>query len=230
MIKAVLFDLDNTLVDFMKMKEMAVVGAVEAMIDAGLPMTREEAVRKIYAIYDREGIEDQKVFDKFLMENLGEVDYKILAAGIVGYRRAKEGALVLYPKVYYTLMELLKMGKRLAVVSDAPKLQAWTRLVQTGLHHFFEVVVAFEDTNTRKPAPEPFLFALRKLGVEPSETLMIGDWAERDILGAKTLGMVTVFARYGNTFGTVNSGADYEVDSVDHILNVIKEIDRGEGY
>ncbi len=225
-----MFDLDNTLVDFMKMKEMAVVGAVEAMIDAGLPMTREEAVRKIYAIYDREGIEDQKVFDKFLMENLGEVDYKILAAGIVGYRRAKEGALVLYPKVYYTLMELLKMGKRLAVVSDAPKLQAWTRLVQTGLHHFFEVVVAFEDTNTRKPAPEPFLFALRKLGVEPSETLMIGDWAERDILGAKTLGMVTVFARYGNTFGTVNSGADYEVDSVDHILNVIKEIDRGEGY
>lgn len=229
MIKAVLFDLDNTLVDFMKMKEMAVVGAVEAMIDAGLPMTREEAVRKIYAIYDREGIEDQKVFDKFLMENLGEVDYKILAAGIVGYRRAKEGALVLYPKVYYTLMELLKMGKRLAVVSDAPKLQAWTRLVQTGLHHFFEVVVTFEDTNTRKPAPEPFLFALRKLGVEPSETLMIGDWAERDILGAKTLGMVTVFARYGNTFGTVNSGADYEVDSVDKILNIIKEIDRVEG-
>ncbi len=229
MIKAVLFDLDNTLVDFMKMKEMAVVGAVEAMIDAGLPMTREEAVRKIYAIYDREGIEDQKVFDKFLMENLGEVDYKILAAGIVGYRRAKEGALVLYPKVYYTLMELLKMGKRLAVVSDAPKLQAWTRLVQTGLHHFFEVVVTFEDTNTRKPAPEPFLFALRKLGVEPSETLMIGDWAERDILGAKTLGMVTVFARYGNTFGTVNSGADYEVDSVDQILNIIKEIDRVEG-
>lgn len=224
-----MFDLDNTLVDFMKMKEMAVVGAVEAMIDAGLPMTREEAVRKIYAIYDREGIEDQKVFDKFLMENLGEVDYKILAAGIVGYRRAKEGALVLYPKVYYTLMELLKMGKRLAVVSDAPKLQAWTRLVQTGLHHFFEVVVTFEDTNTRKPAPEPFLFALRKLGVEPSETLMIGDWAERDILGAKTLGMVTVFARYGNTFGTVNSGADYEVDSVDQILNIIKEIDRVEG-
>ncbi|MEO0198327.1 MAG: HAD-IA family hydrolase [candidate division WOR-3 bacterium] len=226
MIKAVLFDLDNTLVDFMKMKEMAVIGAVEAMIDAGLKMSKDEAIRKIYEVYDREGIEDQKVFDKFLLENFGEIDYKILSAGIVGYRRAKEGALVLYPKVVYTLMELLKLGKRLAVVSDAPRLQAWTRLVQTNLHHFFEVVVAFEDTNKRKPAPEPFLFAIQKLGVAPQETLMVGDWAERDIIGAKTLGMITVFARYGNTFGTVNSGADFEIDSVDGVLHVIKELDK----
>ncbi|MGB9823644.1 MAG: TIGR02253 family HAD-type hydrolase [Candidatus Hydrothermia bacterium] len=226
MIKAVLFDLDNTLVDFMKMKEMAVIGAVEAMIDAGLSMSREEAIRKIYEIYDREGIEDQKVFDKFLLEVYGEIDYKILSAGIVGYRRAKEGALVLYPKVVYTLMELLKLGKRLAVVSDAPKLQAWTRLVQTNLHHFFEVVVAYEDTYKRKPAPEPFLFAIQKLGVKSEETLMVGDWAERDILGAKTLGMITVFARYGNTFGTVHSGADYEINSVDEILKIIQELDR----
>jgi putative hydrolase of the HAD superfamily len=225
MIKAVLFDLDNTLVDFMKMKEMAVIGAVEAMIDAGLPMSKEEAIRKIYDIYDREGIEDQKVFDKFLLEVYGEIDYKVLSAGIVGYRRAKEGALVLYPKVVYTLMELLKLGKKLAVVSDAPKLQAWTRLVQTNLHHFFEVVVAYEDTNKRKPAPEPFLFAIQKLGVKSEETLMVGDWAERDILGAKTLGMITVFARYGNTFGTVNSGADYEINSVDEILKIIQELD-----
>jgi putative hydrolase of the HAD superfamily len=229
MIKAVLFDLDNTLVDFMKMKEVAVIGAVDAMIDAGLNIPREEAIKRIYEIYDREGIEDQKVFDKFLAETYGEVDYKILSAGIVGYRRAKEGALVLYPKVYYTLMELLKMGKRLAVVSDAPRLQAWTRLVQTGLHHFFEVVVAFEDTFKRKPEPEPFLVALQRLNVKPEETLMVGDWAERDIVGAKTLGMITVFARYGNTFGTTVSGADFEVNSVEEIINVIKELERVEG-
>jgi putative hydrolase of the HAD superfamily len=37
---------------------------------------------------------------------------------------------------------------------------------------------------------------------------MVGDWSERDVLGAKAIGMITVFARYGDTFGTVNSGAD----------------------
>ncbi len=229
MIKAVVFDLDNTLVDFMKMKEMAVEGAVEAMIDAGLPLRKEDAIKKIYEIYDREGIEDQKVFDKFLSETFGRIDYKILAAGIVGYRKAKEAALVLYPHVHYTLMELLKMGKRLAVISDAPKLQAWTRLAQTGLHHYFEVVVTFDDTGKRKPDPEPFIFALDKLNVKPEESIMIGDWAERDIIGAKTIGMVTVFARYGNTFDTRISGADYEVDDIQELLTIIKELDSREG-
>ena len=228
MIKAVVFDLDNTLVDFMKMKEMAVEGAVEAMIDAGLPLRKEDAIKKIYEIYDREGIEDQKVFDKFLSETFGRIDYKILAAGIVGYRKAKEAALVLYPHVHYTLMELLKMGKRLAVISDAPKLQAWTRLAQTGLHHYFEVVVTFDDTGKRKPDPEPFIFALDKLNVRPEGSIMIGDWAERDIIGAKTIGMVTVFARYGNTFDTRISGADYEVDDIQELLTIIKELDSRE--
>jgi len=208
-IKAIVFDLDNTLVDFMRMKEQSVISAVEAMIDAGLTMSKQEAIDKIFEVYKREGIEDQKVFDKFLAEYVGDIDYRILAAGIVAYRRAKEASLVLYPHVQYTLMELLKRGLRLAVVSDAPRLQAWTRLAHFGLHHFFEVVVTYDDSNERKPSPKPFLITLERLGVEPGESIMVGDWAERDITGAAKIGMITVFARYGDTFGTVNSGADY---------------------
>ena len=49
MIRAVLFDLDNTLTDFVKMKDGAIAAAVEAMIDMGLPLAPEEARRRIYA-------------------------------------------------------------------------------------------------------------------------------------------------------------------------------------
>ena len=45
MIKAVLFDLDMTLIDFMKMKNMACTEAIDAMIDAGLKMNREKALK-----------------------------------------------------------------------------------------------------------------------------------------------------------------------------------------
>ncbi|RKZ02028.1 MAG: hypothetical protein DRQ10_00960 [Candidatus Hydrothermota bacterium] len=224
MIKAVIFDLDNTLVDFMRMKTASVRAAAEAMVDAGLNMTAKEVEDKIFEIYDRYGIEFQNVFDKFLEEVLGEIDYKILAAGIVAYRKAKEAALVLYPHVRYTLMELLKRGLKLAVVSDAPKLQAWTRLVQVGLHHFFEVVVAFEDTGERKPSPAPFKFALERLGVEPKEVLMVGDWPQRDITGAAKLGMITAFARYGDTFGTKDSGADFELNDIIEVLNIVDKL------
>ena len=51
MIKAILFDLDNTLIDFLKMKRMAIEEAVEAMIDAGLKLDKKQAVELIYELY-----------------------------------------------------------------------------------------------------------------------------------------------------------------------------------
>ena len=47
MIKAIIFDLDNTLVDFMLLKNNAVEAAIHAMVDAGLDMSYDEAREKI---------------------------------------------------------------------------------------------------------------------------------------------------------------------------------------
>lgn len=226
MIRAVIFDLDNTLVDFIAMKQASVEAAVLAMIDAGLKISHEEAKRKIYKVYDEEGIEDQKVFDKFLTKEFGGIDYKIHAAGIVGYRRAREAALVLYPHVRLALMELVKQGLKLAVVTDAPRLQAWLRLCQLNLHHMFHVVITFEDTDKRKPDPAPFQKALQELDVKPGEAIMVGDWAERDIAGAQSLGMTTVFARYGDKFDTHNSGADYEITDILELLEIVDKLKK----
>ncbi len=221
MIKAVIFDLDNTLVDFMRMKEAAIDAAVDAMVDAGLKMSKQEAKREIYKIYQEEGIEYQRVFDRFLKEQLGGIDYKIHAAAIVAYRRAREAALVLYPHVNMTLTELVKRGIKLAVLSDAPRLQAWLRLCSLQLHHIFDFVLTFEDTGVRKPSEIPFRKVLSLLKVAPSEALMVGDWPERDMVGAKKVGIKTVFARYGDTFATKHSGADFEIDDISEILEII---------
>jgi len=221
MIKAAVFDLDNTLVDFMAMKAASIEAAVLSMIDAGLKMNKTDAVKTIYEIYDQEGIEDQKVFDKFLTRAFGVIDYRIHAAGIIGYRRAREAALVLYPHVQMTLIELIKRGLKLAVVSDAPRLQAWLRLCQLNLHRIFDAVITFEDSGHRKPHPEPFRMALEKITIDAANSIMVGDWAERDIVGAKLLGMKTVFARYGDRFNTVKSGADFEINDIIELLDII---------
>ena len=208
----------------MTMKRLAVDAAVDAMIDAGLPLDRERAEAEIFSIYQREGIEYQNVFDDLLVEHLGLVDYKILAAGVVAYRRAREAALVVYPHVSVTLVELIKMGLKLAVVSDAPRREAWLRLCYLNLHHLFDVVVTFEDTGERKPSAAPFQLVLERLGIGPSEALMVGDWAERDVVGAMQVGIPTVFARYGDTFGTVDSGADFEIDDIHQLLDIVASL------
>lgn len=226
MVRAIIFDLDNTLTDFVKMKERAIDAAVDAMIDTGLHLPRDVAVKKLYQIYDREGIEYQKVFDQFLQDELGLIDERILAAGIVAYRRAREAALVTYPHVHYTLVELAKRGIKLCVVSDAPAQQAWLRLCYLKLHQIFDCVVTFEDTGELKPARAPFEHALGLLGMKPHEVLMVGDWPERDMAGAGKLGIKTVFARYGDTFGTTTSGADYEIDDIEEILEIVNRENR----
>jgi putative hydrolase of the HAD superfamily len=124
------------------------------------------------------------------------------------------------------LIELIKRGLKLAVVSDAPRLQAWLRLSQLNLHHLFDIVITFEDTQKRKPAPEPFEKALEQLEVNAEAVIMVGDWAERDIVGAKLLGMKTVFARYGDRFNTKHSGADYEIDDVIQVLDIVDSLSR----
>ena len=224
-IRALLFDLDNTLVDFMKMKQAAVHAAIEAMVDAGLEISPTDAGRRIWAIYEQEGIESQQVFDRFLVEHYGSINYKMLAAGIIAYRRAREAAMVLYPHVKSTLVELVRRGYRLAVLSDAPAKQAWLRLCALGLHHFFETVITFEDTGERKPHPRPFQKALAALSVTADEALMIGDWPERDMAGAKAVGIRTVFARYGDTFNVTHSGADREIDDISELLGLLDNAD-----
>ncbi|MFH1754723.1 MAG: HAD-IA family hydrolase [Candidatus Latescibacterota bacterium] len=224
MIKVVIFDLDNTLTDFKRMKENAVDAAVEAMIDAGLLFPPAAIKQKIYEVYEDKGIEFQSVFDVVLEGLLGYLDYKIQAAGIVAYRRAREASLVLYPHVKVALIGLMKRGIRLAVVSDAPRKEAWLRLCYLQLHHMFDLVLTYDDTKELKPSPIPFRRVLHHFQVNPDQALMVGDWPERDITGAAKVGITTVFARYGDTFGTKESGAHYVVDDVIGILDIVDKI------
>ncbi|MFQ5511251.1 MAG: HAD-IA family hydrolase [Candidatus Krumholzibacteriia bacterium] len=226
MIKVVIFDLDNTLTDFMRMKESAVDAAVDAMVDAGLRLPTDEIKKKIYAVYQDRGIEFQGVFDQVLEELLGEINHKLLAAGVVAYRRAKEAALVLYPHVRVTLFELIKRGIRLAVISDAPRKEGWLRLCYLQLHHMFDKVITFDDTGERKPSPVPFERVLKHFSIKPSEALMVGDWPERDIHGASQVGINTVFARYGDTSGAVDSGAKYEIDDIIELVEIVDRHNR----
>ena len=224
MIKAVIFDLDNTLVDFMAMKDASIKAAVHAMVDAGLQMSEQEAYEKIYQIYQDTFIENQEVFDHFLQQELGKLNHRLLAAGIIGYRRAREASLVLYPHVRSTLSWLLRQGLQLAILSDAPSRQAWLRLTSLGLVHFFDTVITFEDTGYRKPHAAPFLKVLEKLELVPGEVLMVGDWMERDIAGAALLNIPTAYARYGDTFDTPESHADYILEDINDLRTLIEKL------
>tara|TARA_B100000686_G_scaffold355344_1_gene473053 strand:+ start:8992 stop:9690 length:699 start_codon:yes stop_codon:yes gene_type:complete len=223
-VKGIVFDLDNTLLDFMKMKEFAVKAAVKGMIEAGLSLDEDESYNQIIKIYEDIGWENQKVFNVFMEKTIGKVDNKFLAAGVVAYRRAREANLMAYPNVNRTLMALVKKGIKLAVVSDAPSREAWMRIYYLNLYHFFDAVITYDDSGHRKPSAKPFQMALDSLEINSKQTIMVGDWPERDVVGAKQIGMRTAFACYGDTFGTKHSGADWDLNDIYELVEIIEEI------
>jgi putative hydrolase of the HAD superfamily len=119
------------------------------------------------------------------------------------------------------------MGVKLAIVSDAPRLQAWIRLCSLKLHHLFDAVVTFEDTGETKATGKPFREALRKLSITPGEALMVGDWPERDIAGAKKIGIKTALLLQEEGGPVDSSKADYVIRDVSEIHGIVDGMKEG---
>lgn len=219
MIKAITFDLDNTLIDFMKMKKASSNAAAKAMVKAGLNMKVRKAEKELFEEYIKD-IEGNHAFQDFLKKH-DIHDERILAAAINAHTLTKLKYLKPFPNVKPVLKKLKEKGLKLAIVTDAPRLKAFQRLDAMGIVDFFDVVVGIEDTGKMKPSPFPFKKALKMLGVEPKEAIHIGDWPDKDILGAKRLGMKTCFARYGYLGRGKVVMADFKIERFDEIIKFL---------
>lgn len=222
MITAILFDLDNTLINFLEFKIETAKAAAKAMVANGLPATEVEAYGKIFTVYDEKGIEYQKTFYEVVKQYGLDIDRaeRIQQAAILAYLQKKFEVLRTYPIVKPTLSKL-KDRFKLGIVTDAPRNKAWQRLILTGLGDYFDVVITLDDTQTMKPGPGPFNLALERLNLRPEECLFVGDNPDRDIKGAKELGMKTCLAKYGWGGKRTDVRADREIARFEDILKVV---------
>lgn len=76
-----------------------------------------------------------------------------------------------------------------------------TVLAEFGLDHLFKDVIESAVVGVRKPDPEIFRLGIKALGLEPSETVMIGDSQEKDIIPAQSLGCHTIQITASNPLG-----------------------------
>jgi len=195
MIKAVLFDLDQTLIDLVKMKTEACKSAIKAMIKVGLKINEKAGYKRLMHTYFRVGIDSNIAFTKFLEEETGKADERILQAGIDAYLKTKPSFLKPFPHVLETLEYLKSLNLKLGIITDAPKAKAVQRLEGMNIIHFFDLIITLDDTGELKPSDKPFKLALKRLNLYPEEILFVGDSYTRDIKGAGRLGMETLQIR-----------------------------------
>jgi HAD superfamily hydrolase (TIGR01509 family) len=229
-IRAVLFDLDNTLVDFLRMKRVASDAAARAMVAAGadFAFSPDEAGDILFGEYLQD-LEGQTVFADFLAKHhrqrLGlsqhHVD-RITAHAVNAYLKAKMLQTEPYPGIRRTLIALVRRGVRLGVLTDAPRFKAYQRLESAGLVDFFEFVLSFSEGPgaERRTHERPFRAALDLLGLPPQQVLMVGDWPERDLAGAKAVGMRTAWAAYGKPGMPPPPAAEFTLESAEGLIRL----------
>jgi putative hydrolase of the HAD superfamily len=117
--------------------------------------------------------------------------------------------LVPFPQVRETLT-LLKQSYSLAVVSDAQSVYGVPELHAAGLAEYFDPIIISGDYGFRKPDPRLFQVALDRLGVLPEEAIFVGNDRFRDVLGAQQVGMKTIlFCPQGNSGSSNGAEPDY---------------------
>jgi HAD superfamily hydrolase (TIGR01549 family) len=202
MIRAVLFDLDDTLFDHQGSARDA-LAAVQQSHDT-LRATPFETLERAHAgfleelhsdvMLGRVPLEDARIerFRRLLLAADADANPELASALASAYRetyqarrRAVAGAAAVMAEV--------SQRARIGIVSNNLRDEQQEKLQVCGLDRFVDALVVSEEAQVSKPDPAIFRIALDRLGVEPARAVMIGDSWAADVEGARAAGVRAIW-------------------------------------
>ena len=205
--KAVLFDIDGTILDTSDF----VFTAVKYTLNKYNLNASEE---KLTQAMGKPLVE----FYKFIFPNL---NYELLSKTHHDYQEDKFDMGKPFPGVKNVLKKLKSRGFLLAAVSNRSKIGLINSLKSGKVYKYFDVIIAVDDIENPKPHKDHPLKALEILGVEKDLSIMVGD-TENDILAGKSAGIKTVGVTYGWIGKEIkNHNPDFVIDNLEEILEIL---------
>jgi len=197
-IKAVLFDLGNTLVKLWIPETVYHRILTSSKINRSIEEIREALMK---AQKDSERLKYEQLFGKIpyeeywnkrdglVLRHLGlPPDRKLLKK--IQTRWFDYAECPLFPDVKPVLSKLRERGLKMGIISTGYEQDINAITQKTGLQkELFEVIVGADTLKKTKPDPEVFKYALTKLKVKPQETLFVGDEIDADYRGAENAGI-----------------------------------------
>ncbi len=227
MIKAVIFDLDDTLYrerDFVDqsfrsvaevMAEYLADRKAETVSVAG-DKTPEGLFRQMVELMEEEG--RGEIFNR-LCERY---DVDIPVKELVKIYRGTKPVLSLYPDGEAFLEELERKHIKTGLITDGNAQVQHNKIRALGLDGRLDVVLASYDLGLRKPDVGVYVYCLEKLGCRPEEAVYIGDNPLKDFIGARKLGMKTVrIIRPEGLHMWRTAEKGYEADRTVHLLTEV---------
>jgi phosphoglycolate phosphatase len=193
-VRALIFDLDGTLID----SKEDLIHSVNAMLSE---LGREELAAETISGYIGHGA--PQLVARALGHGCTEEErQRALQFFLSYYELHKMDTTRLYPGVAETLEQLASVP--MAVLTNKPVRISVRILDAMGLSKYFRAIYGGNSFETKKPDPLGARTILRELGAEPGEALLVGD-SEVDVQTARNAGMLAAAVNYG--FGVHDRGA-----------------------
>jgi putative hydrolase of the HAD superfamily len=230
-LRAVLFDIDDTLFSTTQFAKVARQNAVHAMVQAGLDLPEEVVLRELDEVLAEFSSNYDHHFDQLLKrlrpKALERVNPAlIVAAGIAAYHDTKFRELKPFDDVLPLLAALRGAGVITGIVTHGWTIKQAEKIVRLGLipHLDRRAVFISEQLGISKPNPKIYALALKDLQVPAPEAMYVGDSPSHDITPPKSIGMKAVWARRASRFhpGIGDAIPDHVVDDFVTLRTILR--------
>jgi putative hydrolase of the HAD superfamily len=201
-IRAVFFDIDDTLFSTTEFATLARRNAVDAMRKIGVNLTREQLLKELYEVISEFSSNYEHHFDKLLLRiprrSFDGVNPAIIvSSAIIAYHQTKFKQLKPYRDAKQCLQALAKTDVTRGIISAGLEVKQAEKLLRLRLYKYLTPAAIFisDQIGISKPNPKLFQRACYEIGVAPAETIYVGNSLINDIEPANSTGMVTVYLK-----------------------------------
>ena len=202
-VKAVLFDLDNTLYPYHENHVRGVRAAhklyskkYSLSFISFMKLYTKAAIKSHDFTAKNADQHDRRLHFQYVFElDKKPIDYQLILDMFDVYWDNMIKHSKLDPGTKQLLAWIKKQGYKVGMITDLTMDVQFKKIIKFGLAPYFDVVLTSEEAGIEKPSPKIFKLILEKLQVKSSETIMVGDNPDRDILGANKMRMTSVLMR-----------------------------------
>lgn len=218
MIKAVLFDLDGTLLD----RDASVYRFIENQYDRWFEslghIPKMDYINRFIELDHHGYVWKDKVYQAMVVEfNLSPLSSEELFKDFLVFFKK---SVVSFPNLVNTLDALQQQSIPLGMITNGKTQFQRNNIEALGIKHFFETILISEEEGIKKPDPAIFHKAARQLNVPIEECLFVGDHPVNDVKGARNAGLLSAWKR---TDYYEDADAHFVIDDLYELVRVIEK-------
>ncbi|XP_068088399.1 N-acylneuraminate-9-phosphatase isoform X2 [Hyperolius riggenbachi] len=235
-IKAIFFDLDNTLIDTTGASRKAIEEVTKLLKDKSQFNEAEINIichsfqaKLLHETFDPSEmtIDDLRVLHwENSMQETKPGEHKDLAKECYGLWKTKRLQLMTLPESTRNMLLELRKSARLVLLTNGDRQVQREKIEACGAAPFFDAIVVGGEHSEEKPAPSIFLYCCSLVSVKPEDCVMVGDNLDTDIQGGLNAGLkATIWLnRNARTTADPHPTPHYTIHSVNNLLGLLKNV------